>query len=159
MPSTIFRTCQRKLLDERLPELDNARQAEQKLLESMRPLIQRLSWREFELLIDLLFSTSGWRRLGATGGLQETVDLELILPTTGERAFVQIKSKASPETFNDYRNRLKQTSIYTRMFFVWHTGDVGKVGVDEKIILIGPSRLPQMILDAGLYTWLYGKVC
>jgi hypothetical protein len=47
--------------------------------------------RDFETLVDLVFSTSGWRRQGVVGKTQKTLDLDLILPSTGERAFVQVK--------------------------------------------------------------------
>jgi hypothetical protein len=50
------------------------------------------------MLVDLVFANSGWRRIGRVGKTQKTVDIELMLPTTGERAFVQV-------------NRLSQSGI------------------------------------------------
>jgi hypothetical protein len=52
------------------------------------------------------------------------VDLELLLPSTSERAFVQIKSQANAASLRDYATRFEQADIYDRMFFVWHSGGV-----------------------------------
>ena len=52
--------------------------------------------------VDLVFANSGWRRLGQVGKTQKTVDIELMLPTTGERAFVQVKSSASKQDLTQY---------------------------------------------------------
>jgi hypothetical protein len=54
-------------------------------------MMRLLEPRDFETLVDLMFSTSGWRR-GIIGNTQKTLDLDLLLPSTGERAFVQVKS-------------------------------------------------------------------
>jgi hypothetical protein len=109
------------------------------------------------LLIDLVFSNSGWRRTGQVGKTQKTVDIELMLPTTGERAFVQIKSSARKQDLNDYLERFKNSDAYDKMFFVWHSGDVGESD-DTNVVLIGPDRLARMVFDAGLTSWLREKV-
>jgi hypothetical protein len=92
------------------------------------------------------------------GKTQKTVDLELLLPTTGERAFVQIKSSTTRRELADYLNRLKG-SAYDRMFFVWHSGNPGTLTEDDgnKVVLIGPERLARMVFDAGLTSWLREK--
>ncbi|OJY61935.1 MAG: hypothetical protein BGP16_15495 [Sphingobium sp. 66-54] len=40
--------------------------------------------------------------MSQVGRTQKTVDLELILPSTAERAFVQVKSQATSAALNDY---------------------------------------------------------
>ena len=85
----------RKLNDEPPPELAAAAEAERALMDAIVRLMRLLNWQDFELLVDLAFSASGWRRIGVVGGVVRTADLELILPTTGERAFVQVKARAS----------------------------------------------------------------
>ena len=109
------------------------------------------------VLVDLVFANSGWRRLGEVGKTQKTVDIELMLPTTGERAFVQVKSSASKQDLTQYVERLKDSRAYDRMFFVWHSGDVGEVE-ESNVVLIGPDRLARMVFDAGLTSWLREKV-
>lgn len=148
----------RKLNDEASPDVRAAEDAEQALMRALVGLMRLLTWQDFELLVDLVFSTSGWRRVGESGRTQKTVDLELVLPTTGERAFVQVKSQASTQSLRDYEARFETATVYDRMFFVYHSGTIGAPPANDKIILVGPERLSRMILDAGLSSWLRNKV-
>jgi len=148
----------RKLNDELLPEVAAAEEAESALLNANTRLMQRLTWQDFELLVDLVFSASGWRRISPVGKNQKTVDFELVLPTTAERAFVQVKAQANNASLADYKARFDDMPIYGRMFFVWHTGEVADDGSSAAVTLIGPERLSRMVLDAGLSSWLREKV-
>jgi len=147
-----------KLGDRVSPEIAAAEVAERALMDAIVGLMRLLTWQDFELLVDLVFSTSGWRRVGQVGRTQKTVDLELVLPSTAERAFVQVKSQATSATLNDYVARLAQAEAYDRMFLVWHTGDLAEEGGPAGVILLGPRRLSRMVLDAGLSSWLREKV-
>lgn len=148
----------RKLSDELSPEVAAAEDAERALMTAIVALMRLLTWQDFELLVDLVFSTSGWRRVSQVGRTQKTVDLELVLPSTAERAFVQVKSQASRAALADYADRLVQAEAYDRMFFVWHTGDLPEDGGPAGVVLLGPKRLSRMVLDAGLSSWLREKV-
>ena len=68
------------------------------------------------------------------------MDLELLLPSTGERAFVQIKSQANAASLLDYASRFEQADLYDRMFFVWHTGNVSAKAETDGITMIGPAK-------------------
>ena len=103
-----------------LPEVAAARSARSALLRSTTDLMRLLTWRDFELLIELVFSQSGWRRISASGGTQKTIDIELVLPTTGEAAFVQVKSKTNQVQLDDYIERFAERDD-ARMFYVYHT--------------------------------------
>lgn len=148
----------RKLGDQLSPEVAAAEEAERALVTAIVDLMRLLTWQDFELLVDLVFSTSGWRRVSQVGRTQKTIDLELVLPSTTERAFVQIKSQATPAALNDYVDRLAQADAYDRMFFVWHTGDLPEGDRQTDVILLGPQKLARMVLDAGLSSWLREKV-
>ncbi len=148
----------RKLSDQLSPEVAAAEEAERALMAAIVPLMRLLTWQDFELLVDLIFSTSGWRRVSEVGRTQKTVDLELVLPSTAERAFVQVKSQATIGALNDYGARLAEAEAYDRMFFVWHTGNISEDAGPEGVILLGPQRLSRMVLDAGLSSWLREKV-
>src|SRR5258707_1348621 len=76
--------------------VERALAASRELRSCLVELMRKLQPREFELLVDLVFSTSGWRRVGEVGGAQATLDIELLLPSTQERAFVQVKSQTTP---------------------------------------------------------------
>lgn len=149
----------RKLNDELSPEVATAEVAEAAIIEAIMAMMRLLTWQDFELLVDLVFSASGWRRVGAVGRTQKTVDLELLLPSTGERAFVQVKALATPAAFGDYRERQADAAeAYEKMFFVWHSGSIGRQQEAANVVAIGPERMAQMVLDAGLFNWLKDKV-
>ncbi len=75
-----------------------------------------------------------------------------------QRAFVQVKSHTTQHELNDYVARLDELDGYDRMFFVFHTSAAHISISDERVTLIGPSRLAEMVLDAGLVNWLIRKV-
>jgi len=152
-----FEYLKRKLNGQLLPEVEDAARAENEMVKKIIPLMGLLTWQDFEMLVDLVFANSGWRRLGQVGKTQKTVDIELMLPTTGERASVQIKSAATKQDLAEYLNRLKDSQAYDRMFFVWHSGDVGEAEA-KNVELIGLDRLAKMVFDAGLTSWLREKV-
>jgi hypothetical protein len=137
----------RKLNDELSPEVAAAEEAERALMDAIVRLMRLLTWQDFEFLVDLMFSASGWRRIGVVGRVPKTVDLEL--PTTGERAFVQVKSQASNDDLQDYADRFDPAELYDHMFFVWHTGTITAGDAFDRITLVGPERLSRMVLDGG----------
>lgn len=65
------------------------------LVNRLENIIQDLHWKDFEILIDLIFRQAGWQRVGILGGTQKTLDLDLLSPITGDRYCVQVKSKAN----------------------------------------------------------------
>jgi hypothetical protein len=145
----------RRINGQRTPEVERALAAAEGLREAVVALMRLLGPRDFELLVDLVFSASGWRRLGIVGKTQKTLDLDLLLPSTGERAFVQVKSATSQGELDDYVQRLADAGPYDRMFFVYHSGNASTS--DERVIVIGPNKLAEMVLDAGLVDWLVRK--
>ncbi|MBA2525198.1 MAG: hypothetical protein H0V18_05345 [Pyrinomonadaceae bacterium] len=55
-------------------------------------LMKLLGDRDFEILFDFVFTTSGWRGVSIVGKTRKTLDLDLILPRPGQ-AFVQVSLK------------------------------------------------------------------
>lgn len=155
-----FEYLVRKINASTLPQVEAAAQAQSEMIKKIVPLIKLLSWQDFELLVDLVFASSGWRRIGHLGKTQKTVDIELLLPTTGERAFVQIKSSSNNEEFLHYSALFKKNESFGKMFYVWHSGHVDQAddAGEDDIICIGPDQLARMVFDAGLTSWLLGKV-
>lgn len=147
----------RRINDEPMPQVAEAEAAEAKLLDCILPMIRLLDPRDFELMIDLVFSASGWRRQTRTGGTQKTVDLDLLLPSTSERAFVQVKSQTNPSQYREYEQALLATDAHTRMFYVWHSGNVGEP-IAARVTLWGPDTIARKVLDAGLLAWLKDRV-
>lgn len=148
----------RKINDEDHPAVSAAKKAEDAYLYAIKNMCQLLTWQDFELLIDLVFSNSGWRRTGSVGKTQKTLDLELESPTTSEKAFIQIKSYADAHALSEYEKRFRDAPAYNRMFFIWHSGPLSENINVEGITLIGPAKLAILILDSGLSRWLRKKV-
>ena len=140
----------------KLCEVEHAVAALDKLKASELELMKLLGPRDFELLVDLVFSTSGWRRLGVIGKTQKTLDIDLLLPSTGKRAFVQVKSHTKAHDLAEYVGKLDELGPYDRMFFVYHSGEA-EID-DERVTVIGPGKLAELIIDAGLVNWLLRKV-
>jgi hypothetical protein len=147
-----------RINDQLPPSVVAADEARAAYLAAIEELIGLLTWQDFELLIDLIFSSSGWVRLGSVGKTQKSVDIELQLPTTNEVAFVQVKSEASSAIFRDSLDRFQSYDKYDRMFFAWHKGTVVSPDDTKSIELLDCKRIAAMTLDAGLAGWLRDKV-
>ncbi len=146
----------RRINGQKMPQLERAIGAVQQMRASALELMRLLHPRDFETLVDLVFSTSGWRRQGIVGKTQKTLDLDLMLPSTGERAFVQIKSHTTSAELAGYVSTLGEDSTYSRMFYVYHSGQASTD--DDRVTVIGPEKLAEMVVDAGLVDWLVRKV-
>lgn len=145
----------RRINGEKTPAVEQAIVAVAAMQSSALELMRLLGPRDFETLVDLVFSRSGWQRQGVVGKTQKALDLDLLLPSTGERAFVQVKSRTSGSELDEYLARLDELAIYDRMFFVYHSGEAATD--DDRVTIIGPDRLAEMVVDAGLVGWLIRK--
>lgn len=148
----------RRINGEKTPAVERSLAALEKMKASVLELMQLLHPRDFETLVDLVFTASGWRRLGQVGKTQKTLDLDIWLPSTDERAFVQVKSHTTSDELAEYIGRLEDYGPYDRMFYVFHSGSAEAKNDDGKVIVIGPEKLAGMVLDAGLVNWLIRKV-
>ncbi|MDX2094423.1 MAG: hypothetical protein SFW64_00545 [Alphaproteobacteria bacterium] len=148
----------RKINDEALPEIIAAQQAMNDLQVSMRTMIAMLHWRDFELLVELIFSHSGWQRVSVVGETMKTTDIELRLPITSERAMVQIKSETTQAEFNEYLTAFERWEMQ-RLFYIYHTAKVPLISGthDPRVTLIGPDQLASLVLRAGLVEWVMEK--
>ena len=52
--------------------------------------------------------------------------------------------------------RWDELGPYSRMFYVHHSGTASTD--DDRVFVIGPEKLPELVLDAGLASWLIRKV-
>jgi len=146
----------RRLNGQKTPEVERAVAASKEMKASILEMMRLLGPRDFETLVDLVFSTSGWRRQGIVGKTQKTLDLSLMLPSTGETAFVQVKSKTSSAELAEYVAELDNLGAYDRMFYVYHSGEARTT--DERVVVINPERLAELVFEAGLANWLMRKV-
>jgi hypothetical protein len=77
------------------------------------------------------------------------------LPSTAEQAIVQVKSETTSAQLAEYVGRLDELPD-TKMFYVFHSGNPETD--DDRVTMIGPDRLAEMVVDAGLTQWLIRKV-
>ena len=148
--------CVRRINGQQVPEVEQALETTRAMGDAILGLMRLLTFHDFETLVDLIFSTSGWRRVGRVGGTQKTLDIDLILPSTNERAFVQVKSRTTSAQLADYVGRFGELDAYDRMFYVYHTGEAATD--DDRVTVIGPDQLAPLVMDAGLVSWLIRKV-
>lgn len=149
----------KKLNHRKLPEVEKAEQTLDILLQDIEPLIQNLTWKDFELLIDLIFTQAGWQRISVRGKSQKDLDLNLMSPVTGNRAFVQVKSKANKSDFEKYINIYKNLDEFDEMYFVVHTSDksLNEWNDTSNIKLWEVTKLSKLVVDSGLIGWLIKK--
>jgi hypothetical protein len=77
---------------------------------------------------------------------------------TGERAFVQVKSRASQAVLDDYLARFEASGL-DRMFFICHSPTTDLIAHDDPRVHIWANReLAAKINAAGLFEWLIERV-
>jgi hypothetical protein len=146
----------RRINGQRLSDVETAESLLNKLREVGLNLIRLLQPADFELLVDLLFTQSGWRRIGIVGGTQKTLDLDIVLPSTGERAMVQVKSHTTSAELRTYIEALTPDGPHQRLFYAYHSGEA--ISDDHRVSVLGPRRLADMTIEAGLLRWVMEKV-
>lgn len=152
-----FNYLLRRLQDQEIEEVQKAKAVRTELLKACETLITLLPWPDFELLADLVFTQSGWRRVGSLGGTQKTADIELIQPMTGERAIVQVKSTTSAKELATYEEDFSGMAA-DRYFYVWHTCKGKLTPTLPNLTMIGPEAMAEHVLNAGLFDWLVQKI-
>ena len=141
------------------PLIARAREAKAELVAVAAEMIAQLHWADFETLVDLIFTRTGWQRVSRVGGTQKDTDLVLQQPATGERAFVQVKSRANQAVLDNYIERFRASGVYDRMFFVCHSPGRSLIKPDDAVIhLLFGTSLAAMAIDAGLLDWLSERV-
>jgi hypothetical protein len=128
--------------------------------------LKQLHWKDFEILVDLIFRNAGWRRVSLLGEAMKYTDIELVEPITNDMYQVQVKSKATLKEFEEYARDFSVNN-YRKLYFVVHSperslaelaNDKHKQYSDKGIELILPERLGKMVVGYGLIDWLLKKI-
>jgi hypothetical protein len=136
------------------PTVIAARDAQERLISVAVEMIAMLHWADYETLVDLIFSRSGWLRTTRVGARLIDVDIVMEQPTTGETAFVQVKSAANQGVLNDYLQRFR-SSGHDHFFFVCHSTSASlRMPQDKGLHLLQGRRLAQLTVRSGLFEWL-----
>jgi hypothetical protein len=133
-------------------------QARAELERGIAALIRRLSWADFELLVDLMLARTGWQRVSSLGGGGKDVDLVVEQPFNGTRMAVQVKSSATQAVVDDYARRLRRRDPDERCMLVCHSpvGTLQPAPLDDRrqLELLLPDHLAQLCLTGGLVGWV-----
>ena len=126
-------------------------------------LIKTLHQKDLEILVDLIFRGGGWQRVGAVGGVQETIDLFLFHPISGETAVVQTKCGTNLAEFTEYKNKFAEMPDYDRFFYVMSKPQgkpeqyIEKNDMDN-LHLYFSDKIAELSINAGLIDWILKKV-
>jgi hypothetical protein len=152
-------TLLRLLNAEASPARQGVMKARAALVNEVQAALGGLHWKDFETLVDLLFRQAGWRRLSVLGETMKFADLELMEPVTCERYQVQIKSSADASDLKEYRKHFDGQG-FRKLFFVVHSpsDNLAQMSSSDEVELVLPTRLAEMVVDAGLVSWLLAKI-
>lgn len=144
------------------PEVVRLEDDLKQLIKSVGNLVKRLTPKDFELLVDLIFRGMGCQRVGVVGGPQKTVDIELFSPVIGERYLVQIKSKTNFRQFQEYQHRFLEHVSYGKYYYVYHTTTDKKLedyvdSGDAAMVIWRLEDISRHTINAGLIPWLINK--
>jgi len=123
-------------------------------------IIQNLHWKDFEILVDLIFRQAGWQRVSPLGETQKILDLDLLSPITNSRYGVQIKSKANLMDFKNYQQQFEDMQGYSKFYFVVHSpsSDLKNIIEHDDFELILPHDIARLAVKYGLAEWIIAKV-
>jgi hypothetical protein len=145
----------RRIRGEDEPLLAKAREVRSELEKVALGMISALDWRDFEILVDLLFANGGWRRQSAIGTGEVDVDLLLDNPVTREAAWVQVKSRCNQPVLDDYLERFRRDGSAQHFFLVCHSPTANlRAPAEPGIHIWAGTELAKAALTAGLFDWL-----
>ena len=72
---------------------------------------------------------------------------------------MQVKSQATIATLEESIAQFQNMAQFDEFYFVVHTGDkvAQYVSSDARVQVIASARLAQLVIGAGLVTWLINK--
>lgn len=149
----------RKINGQIAPAIKDVKETLQHLKSNIAGLIKGLWWRDFEILIDLVFARSGWQRISVVGKTEKNIDLDIYSPTTRKRAFVQIKSATTSSEIREYIEIYREHEEFHEMYFVFHSsGDVPEeIKNTENVHIWGVEQVADLVVNTGLVEWLINK--
>lgn len=141
------------------PDVKRVEDLYQELKITITKLIQRLHAEDFEILVDLIFRQAGWQRIGKIGGVQKTLDLDLISPISQERYCIQIKSDSNLKEFEEYQKRFEDMQGYSRFYYVVHSPSEDLQGFEDDGVfkVMYPKEISQWAIKYGLIDWILDK--
>lgn len=151
----------RKINDIESSDVIETKKTYNDLNHSLSTLIKDLTWQDFEVLVDLIFTQAGWQRVSSIGKTAKTLDLDLKAPVTGEKCLVQIKASSSQGEFETYMKKFESMDQYHKFYYICHTfkasNQVTPI-LDKRIRLMLIDDIAELAIDSGLTKWIIAKV-
>jgi hypothetical protein len=152
--------CLRIINAEPDPLLAQVITAREQLEESLSAAVARLGWADFELLVELILTRSGWRRVSALGGVLKDVDLVVEQALTGERMVVQVKSRADQAVVADYARRLGARTGDEKLLLVCHSpeGRLSQVAAGSGTLkIMQGAEIARRAVGCDLVEWVLDR--
>jgi hypothetical protein len=141
------------------PAVEEAEQAKAEFEKKIEILIRRLTWKDFELLIDLLFREAGWQRMAPVGKTEKLIDIDLHSPISGERFLVQVKASANYAKLQKFIEGLSEYEDYNHAYFIVHTPSDDLIDAQrEEVDVWLPNEIARHVVMYGLADWVINKV-
>jgi hypothetical protein len=142
------------------PYIDQIELARESMVEAVKHAIKALHPKDFEVLVEIIFSRT-WRRIGQAGGVERFVDIIFEDPLNPhQRIAIQVKSQTSIKQIEEYCYD-RQMERYEKFFFVFHTPDSSdlamKASLPGNVEIVDGDRLANLVVDSGLVHWLKEK--
>jgi hypothetical protein len=150
----------RVIRDEDDADMSAAKRARGEYVGAVAALVSRLGPKDFEVLIDLILSRSGWTRIARLGGVTEGIDVEVENPALDEVAFVQVKGAAGQDVLDGYVTRFNERrERYARMIFAVHLSEGALIAPkNEPVQVWDRARISNLVVRLGLGDWLEKRV-
>jgi hypothetical protein len=147
-----------KIQDKETRLIKETKTMQKNLIILARKLLQELTWSDFELLVDLIFTNAGWLRQSRVGGKQKSIDMIYINRISKETAIVQVKSATNQSTLDKCLIDLQKFNA-EHIFYVYHTS-VGQLNSYQRTVhLLGPDELAEKVVNDGFIEWLIKITC
>jgi hypothetical protein len=141
------------------PQVAKTRNVILRLKKTIADMITQLYWKDFELLVDLIFTRAGWQRVRELGKTEKSVDLELDSPVLGEKAMVQVKSQSSRRELEKYWRDFCRMKGFSRFFYVVHTPNKNLKQLPKRTHLrvLLADDIAELSINSGLTEWILKK--
>jgi len=153
-------TLSRIINSEKKPIVEKIEKAKLDLCKFLNAALIELHPYDFEVLVDLIFQQSGWRRVSKVGGNMKDFDLELEDPISKERYKVQVKVSAGLADLKSYAEDFDGADFH-KLFFVVSKPDKTLAVYNnefENVQLLTGLGLAELIIDLGLTNWVLQKI-
>ena len=142
------------------PDVAEAMKAKGAYERAVSKIVAQLHEKDFEVLIDLILSRTGWSKSDKVGGSTEGHDIIAENPSTDEQAFVQVKSVATQSDLDKYVGEFRvRRPQFDRLIFAVN-GPIGKLNAphDKSVLVWGDEKIAQLVVRLGLGDWVQFRV-